>query len=387
MPLIFDQSAATAQTHILIIGVGGYPYLSGGELERDNQRMFSRIKQLTPAPYSAKAMYDTVMEIHQGGNWIAPLGSVDILISCPPGMQIDVAGHPYKTPTLQAIREAYNGWKSRCDRNEDNVAIFYFCGHGMEKTSDYLLAQDFLESPGIPQEKAFNLNQTRTGFNSCKARNKLFFIDACREITADILNIPFDSYGLDDTPYLGLPGPYTFLQQSAVPRAKAWGRDFEITVYTKALVAALKGQASANHDGTGWIVDTGELNTKMNTLISELNEIDRPPQSCTSETREPIPIIRHSAAPDVDLEVSTMPLQYMADTSFSCYSSDNNTLVSERNAEPSVWNFSVKSGAYKIVAQSITEPKFVRHDPFVANPPKAFRKILFYDRHPPQARQ
>ena len=46
----------------------------------------------------------------------------------------------------------------RCDRDADNVGLFYFCGHGLESAGQMLLAEDFGVSSNRPWEAAIDFS-------------------------------------------------------------------------------------------------------------------------------------------------------------------------------------------------------------------------------------
>jgi hypothetical protein len=82
-------------------------------------------------------------------NQQAPLGSIELLLSpatinyeLPDGgfKQVDAA----TTPNIQA---AFNNWYARANKSEKNVAVFYFCGHGLESDVTLLLLEDFGSNP------------------------------------------------------------------------------------------------------------------------------------------------------------------------------------------------------------------------------------------------
>ena len=85
MALFFDQIQQEPQTHVLIIGVGNYPFLSGGANELQQEFDGAQLlAQLSSPPISAEAFYQTAIELHESNSWIKPLGSVEVLISlCP----------------------------------------------------------------------------------------------------------------------------------------------------------------------------------------------------------------------------------------------------------------------------------------------------------------
>ena len=78
---------------------------------------------------------------------VTPLGSVELLLSWP-GMGF--ANQPVEGADRDAFGAAFDRWYARCDADPDNVALFYFCGHGCELGDQLLLLEDFGHSPLNP---------------------------------------------------------------------------------------------------------------------------------------------------------------------------------------------------------------------------------------------
>ena len=117
-------------THVFIIGVGNYPHLKDGSgvTSPDHRGM----GQLTSPPVSAMAMLswiDTMLN-----NPEAPLKSIEVLISQAEQAQYtDCAGltQGIDPATWRNYEASVRAWKARSSSDRRNVAIFYFCGHGL----------------------------------------------------------------------------------------------------------------------------------------------------------------------------------------------------------------------------------------------------------------
>lgn len=380
MPILFDQSADTPQTHVLIIGVGGYPYLKGGISAHPpgkSDDRFESLGQLTSPSISGIAFMDAVFDIQNQNGWLSPLGSVDVLLSAPDGKPVETQIGQAGRPTLNNIKDAYDSWKLRCSLNAGNIAIFYFCGHGLEKIDHFLLAEDFLQAPQRAQENAFNINDTRRAFHNCKAARQLFFIDACREVSPDILMQRFEPGALDQQPYIGLVPAYSFIQHSTVPTKGAFARPNEVSIYTKALISALKGQAAVENGGDGWLVTTAGIASKMHELIGCQNVSEWSKQFCTHDFSIPAEIVKFDHPPEVNVDVMSDPDAMQDKVRYACYHSVSNDLVLSREPAENVWSFSLKAGAYRITGQFSQDPKKEVVDVFVAEPPRKKRTIKF----------
>jgi hypothetical protein len=349
MSLLFGQKdpVSEARTHVLIIGVGGYPYLSGGTKETTQTTDGAQaLGQLSSPPASAEAFYNTVLKLER--NWITPLGSVEVLVSPAPTGKPVFTGQNVDAATLNNIEDVYGDWKKRCNSNPDNVAIFFFCGHGLDKGEHYLLAEDFGKQPDNPWRGAFAFDMTRRGFFTCVAKTQLFFIDACRQVTPDMLRTDLAVTPIDQPSLLAKDCTYNLTQKAAAANEKAYGKKNEASFYTKALIGALSGNA-VNRDTGAWRINTAGLSTKMNAFL-QLEAPDQGyPQRCISTTSDVVDIIQFDAAPMLSLQVTCDPDAALALAELSCVElQTNDTQMRPPAATP--WNLQIQAGFYKIQA-------------------------------------
>jgi hypothetical protein len=360
MALLFNKIQQTAQTHVLIIAVGGYPYLSGGDHERaqtfDGAQLLG---QLTSPQVSAEAFYETLMDLHHNQSWIKPLGSIDVLVSPAPGGKRVFNGQQPDRPTIANISLAYFNWKQRCDTNPDNVAVFFFCGHGLDKAEHYLLAEDFGFIPGNPWTGAFAFDLTRRAFFSCRASTQLFFVDACRQVTTDMLQTEIPTTPIEPPNLLSRDCQFNLTQKAAAANEMAYGKKSEPSFYTKALIGALKGNAANNETGE-WRIGTGTLSSKMNSFLQNESPLEGYPQRCISTTSNVTDILRFAAPPEVALRVTCNPEAALAKAELFCIDPATDTGPTRPPAiEP--WQLNVRAGIYKIGAR-FNEPIY-RHTP------------------------
>jgi hypothetical protein len=123
--MLFNEVQQTAQTHVFIIGVGGYPYLAGGTQEKaqilDGAK---QLKQLSSPQVSVESFYNTVMDLHKTHAWMKPLGSIELLLSPAPGGKQVFGGAVQQPATIANIKAAYWKWKTRCDTIGHGLFIY-----------------------------------------------------------------------------------------------------------------------------------------------------------------------------------------------------------------------------------------------------------------------
>ncbi|WP_051505833.1 caspase family protein [Mesorhizobium sp. WSM2561] len=265
------QPGDAARTHILIIGVGRYRHLLGGAQPTHG---LPPLGQLTSPPISARAL----------ANWFiasklsdasAPLGSVELLLSDATGQNFD--GKQIDDATSQNIQKSFGDWKARCDGHDNNVAVFYFCGHGLEKTMMVLLPEDFGESENNRWFRAIDFDRTYQGMKRCRAGIQLYVLDACRQLSQSSINdVDFGGNTLITT-ILGQnrlrTAPRLFASAEGLP---AFGDSNSESRLTAALIACLNG-LGATEEPNRWVIDTLHLGPAVQKLIMDENR-DLPEQ-------------------------------------------------------------------------------------------------------------
>ena len=108
--------AGSPGVHALVVGVGHYDDAS--------------VAGLVGAVFSALAFAEWLLT-KQTLPGLA-LGSIDVLASQPSGAPVTWQGASLPAPNCQALQDAVDGWHARAAGSPDNLAVFYFCGHGIE---------------------------------------------------------------------------------------------------------------------------------------------------------------------------------------------------------------------------------------------------------------
>ena len=255
--------------HAFVIAVSDYPHLMGGA-KADALDSFG-LSQVTTPRFTGPAIADWLL--NKLNNTGRPLGSLEVLLS-PSGPIATDRGLVMAAPaTMANIRKAFNSWKKRCNSHQDNTALFYFCGHGMAKTSQYLLAQDFGDpNEGDIGENCVDFDAFRVGMRSCKARTQLFFVDACRETPFNILSLlnlsgrPLATATASDPPV-----PSSSAYFATTEGRPAYGPDNGPTYFCQALLSCLNGVATLKKNGK-FVVDTFSLSGALGQAMAMLGQ-------------------------------------------------------------------------------------------------------------------
>lgn len=178
---ILDNQTTAPSTHVLIVGVDDYKHLpreDGGGPQVAGHEYAPGLTKISTAAPSAQRLANWFLNGFT--NPQRPLGSLDVLLST--GAFSEGAKPPtaVATPTFENLKTAFRQWRDRCAAHDNNHAIFYFCGHGFEESSHYLLPEDALDDPGDVTGKFIDFDATLTLMGQCRARAQLYFVDACR---------------------------------------------------------------------------------------------------------------------------------------------------------------------------------------------------------------
>jgi hypothetical protein len=257
-------------THALVIGVGEYPWLVGG-----SQPTFAQhegMGQLTSAPISALRF----------GEWLAtsyasrthPLRSLRVLVSAPgqgewapkPGLETKIPSRA-RFDTLKSALLAWHAELTAADR-----ALFFFSGHGIAAGDQQtLLCEDYGEYPAAALGSAFDFTAFRIAMLGAPAREQFYFVDACRVSSGKLMR-SLNHYGSPIVdPSAAIPSPPRLRPTlyATVPGASAFGRPGKTSLFTEALLQAMRG-AGAQQTVDGWAIRPGVLAAGVEHLLARL---------------------------------------------------------------------------------------------------------------------
>jgi len=356
------------KTHAIIIGVGYYHHLPGGGGDTVKDSM--DLEQLTSPPESAKAFAKWVVE--DLNNPKAPLASVELLTSPPMDFVLPNGTTRQSTrASMSEIQQAFGRWYQRCDSDAGNVAIFYFCGHGVMRRNLALLAEDYGMLPLVPFQTAVDLDVTWEGLARCKAETQCFFIDSCRQATwvmqkqlndpaVPLITSEFGGGTDRDAPRFMATGP----------GRSAYGMSGGVTLFTGVLLECLK-RGALNMDGR-WVVTTLRLSEAISRAMQELREnSERPQIGSTAGTMKGNTIHELLGPPEIPVSLCCRPETATEHAKFELFVSTPPRLprFSRKAPAPHRWDLIAPAGHYTARA-TFTDKKYkaARHN-FWVDPP------------------
>jgi hypothetical protein len=304
MSLIWPASEADVvldqpRLHALVVAVGDYPHLIGGAgpLAADP----FGLSQVTTPRFTGPLVAEWLLT--SLNNNARPLGSLEVLLS--PGAPIATPAGPVMADraTMGNIQKAFDAWFKRCNARPDNASLLYFCGHGMAKVSQYLLAEDF----GHPDDadiwkKCIDFDGLKVHMRKCRAQTQLFFVDACRETPFGLL-AQIDARGerLVSATFNDPPVPCSAAYRATTDGRQAYGPDDGPTYFSQALICCLNGVAAQLKNGK-WIVDTFSLANALGQTIGHSARRLKLPLSCNPDPGG-LAVIHEAPAPRVAVAI------------------------------------------------------------------------------------
>ncbi|MYS82825.1 caspase family protein [Embleya scabrispora] len=361
--LFHDVRSAGPAVHALVIGVGGYPYLPGGEKADPRHCLaFDGMRQLTSPPRSALAFARRLVD---GGPSVGnlPLASVDLLISCAAGDRLPDRLDPApREATIDNIRDAFETWLVRCTADPDNAAVLYFCGHGLQSDAQLLLAGDFNRYGATPFAQAIDFDETRLALQQRGPRTQCFVIDACRTDCFDLRPAGVQPLARPDLFGRGVCENELTLRLPAF--GEAWGRRAEVSYLTRALLRALDGQAATTDEIGRWVVSMAGIRRSIDLLLMEEMNVASLHRGVEANNLGDAVMCVLDHAPSARLTVSFRPAEPDAPASLTCTPLHPGDLppvdcgqvrrVPEDAGRPAAdeWRMTVRAGIYTLRAKS-----------------------------------
>ena len=276
MSLVFDARAAIAGPgmHALIVGVSAYPHLAGGTSP-------------VADPWGMGQLTSTANTAHKIAEWLktaqlpVPLATCRLLLSPSPAEPLAGIADPATVDNL--IVDA-DGWRTDASTDRDNMTLFYFAGHGIQRTKEdaVLCLQDFRKTPGPALRETVDLATIRAGMSPAPgrddiARTQLYFVDACREQAAEQSKFePLETSAVFDKDLAGEDDRTSPIFYSAISNHPAMSLPGGQTLFSTALLDCLKGAAgdSLGEDAMGnprWGVSVAGLHRGLEMRIADLN--------------------------------------------------------------------------------------------------------------------
>ncbi len=291
--LLFNDPANRDGTHILLIGVGDYPWLEGGAscTTPERKALAMGLGQLGAPPRSMRALADWYLDGFE--NQERPLASLAMLLSEPAPAQYShpKLAQPVTVPrgTISDVKKAVSKWIARANKRRGNGVVFGFCGHGVQSGNPVLLCRDYAKDLNNRFGGAIDFANFQIFLSSKQPNTQLLFVDACR--TPDAVASQLGSA----TPGDALLSGDSLTTRDNAPAMQslhfatslysvAWGRNDQPSLFTQALIDAFQG-GGADSDADWWIT-TSRLHSALATYLDRMSREEGVSQRPVAQTQD-----------------------------------------------------------------------------------------------------
>ena len=385
MDPVFETPVAGPATHAIVIGVGAYLHLPGGQAFAQRLGVpwmaypdHEGMGQLSSPPQSARAVARWLLTEYR--NPERPLASLHLLLSEPEAGTITLASgeeRAVERASFDNVKAAIKDWKLRGDQSADHHLLFYFCGHGVNRgLITTMLLDDFGEDPGEPLEQAIDLNGFYAGMDQCQARRQCYFIDACRIPSAALIE-RFEDYAGDEiihgSAYLSPVPRYAPIFYSTVAGSAAYSREGQASLFTQALLRSLAGAGSKPDDEDNWLVYTGgTLQESIQFLLKMATEATAGPGQVNSADHiegEGFALHYLPGRPIVPILVALKPAEAIDSAELSYANIDGSDPVVRPPGSASEWEVEIPEGRYRFAARFAGGPYHEKEEERTVFPP------------------
>jgi hypothetical protein len=264
MALILDKrQTGEPGVHVILIGVGSFADARAAELLGDDAPEGGFVDLETPL-HSVEAFAGWLqMELDVADT---PLRTLRVLGSS----ARRTSGLRVTAPTFQNIANEVGEWSDDVDTHEDNLAIFYFCGHGLRiGETQLLLAEDFGSNRRAPFENAIEPELLANAMRQMKGRRQLFLIDACST------EVPFSRRYenvrprtiVQEAQHENLAKSELCLIRASKLGTRAFGSASGPSLFMDAFLRAMKGAGAVSTQRRQWVINTDMLKMALSWLI------------------------------------------------------------------------------------------------------------------------
>jgi len=281
-----DRANAAPGLHVLIVGVSCYDYLGGGPAppRPEFRQPATQLAQLSGPALSAAKLAQFF--VSRKAKWGKPLSTCRVLLS-PARDGSEDAGlsnfEGWARASYDNLKLALTGWHDDAAKDTDGAALFYFSGHGIQRSPGdaVLLPADFLGGTTY-LDRAVDVNQIYNGMAPSKlfpdmARQQFFFIDACQADFSIFRDFPSETTPpIFIRPNSGADSRVAPIYYAAAPGRETFAVQGDGTRFGTDLLNSLRGLGGCNASPGGlpaeWCVTVGSLAEALEALRTQFND-------------------------------------------------------------------------------------------------------------------
>lgn len=301
-------------THVLVVGIGAYA-------KQIPDSDIPKAEPLSTNARSALAFLDWVFEAGQSGHFAPPLGSVYAAVSdprltpAPVSVETPVGNKELPQPTISELTGIIGGWLDDLDRNENNMALAYFCGHGIANRTSFLLSEDYGSNKRNAYTGLIDIDGFEIVVRTTKASTQLILVDCCQEFQPDLfdqlLSVNGETFGSVGRGDLSLPR--RALVKSAEPGVFARADRDRLTYFCDAFLYAVRGAAADADENGNWSVSFSSLEAGIREAAKRRSKTEIEPE-WQIKYLSPPNLVQLPGPPDVEVVLQTDPPPALAES-------------------------------------------------------------------------
>jgi hypothetical protein len=237
--------------HALIVGLSEYPHLERATKENQNDKTAPHygLRKLSSPALSAYRLARALLL--WGPTLAMPIATIRLLLS--PSEDENISELPLVKravePTWDNFAAEAQNWRQCAASHKDNIAFFYFGGHGLQRDlyDQILLLKGFGDGLGAPLNHGVDTQRLLRGMagsdlNPNMARRQIFLFDACRTPVPDISETELESvrdiWKIDKTDH---DDRNCAVFYATMPGRSSYANRGKQTVFVRAFINALNG--------------------------------------------------------------------------------------------------------------------------------------------------
>jgi Caspase domain len=346
--------------HAFVVGVSRHARLPESNEPGDPETF--ELRQLSATAGTAVEIVRFLKEAN--GRLPVALGTIRVLLSPTreeeqAAREVGADGVPL--PTVDAFLAAAKDWRDDAATHEENHTLFYFAGHGLQRSSEneLLVLHDFGEGPGGRLRKSVTTGSLLGGMAPTAgfphiARRQLYFVDACRERPDAFAGYEtMQATDVFDREEPGVDDRATPQYYAAVPGERARAQPGKTTIFGDALLECLRG-AAGTRDGieVGWHVSVGSLARALKIVEKEKQRLDRrikfDPRGAQGDPT--MTVVQLEGVPDVAVTLRVDPRQMAERIAISVRNGFGDPVAVPSPLDPNPFRCRWPAGAYRINA-------------------------------------
>lgn len=305
MTALWESGVGGAQTHVLVIAIGGY-------LPRHEDSEAVRFREYSTIARTGLRVLDWVFD---AANQFEPnLGSVFAAISDPRegtgSVRVQTPGSTKHAvyPTLSKLEPMVHAFLKKLDEDTGSTGLVYFCGHGIARHDGYLLSADWGTNPGDPLRGLINIDGFSMLMRTKKAGRQLVIADCCQEFNKH-LDETFTDVGAESFGRVfksRLLKPSRALIQAAQEGGQALAEAQGVTHFCDVFLRAMAGEAASADEDQVWRISLPSLVHSLKPIAARLGLIGFEPIVDSTYPERPI-LAELAESPEVEVRFKTDP--------------------------------------------------------------------------------